>query len=648
MGRAFRVGFGESCEGAPAFRGRRRGGGVMSAHAAGGARADAGLTDARSGGRRDGCPEHRRARQGAHGEEVERLRRALDEQERSLRLLADFDNLRRRTAREQDPARQRGPAGGALAAPGRARHARARPAGGSTDPDFYEGVAATHRLFLRALREAGAEPIESVGRPFDPNIHKAVATVPAEASSPGPWCARCGAAGGSATAAPPRPGRGRAAREADRSVAVKFRDYYEVLGVPRTATAEEIKRAYRQLARKHHPDLQPAAERARAAERFKEINEAYEVLSDPDKRAKYDALGANWKSGMDFTPPPGAAPDGGPASRVVREDLGAFSDFFASLFGRGARARRPGRGVRITIPGNDVEAELPVTLEELLRGGQAPDQLPGGRKTRRGDSARGARRHRAAAGRAGRARHQRRAAGRPLSPRAPGPASALPRDRRRPRDGSAALAVAGGARRRGEDRDPRRAGDAHGAGGHAERTAAAPARPRAAARGRQPRRSLRGRPDRGAGAAERGGARGLRGAAERAATPPTGRREPSAGRERRRWTIIVHRSPRSWQPVRRGAGRGRRHQRARLVRLVRLGLVEPAARGRARSRRRPPRGSGGCSACTATSAWTSTGAAIIVDLLERLERLEAELARAAPASHAHTNLEGRETWIPTG
>jgi curved DNA-binding protein len=93
-------------------------------------------------------------------------------------------------------------------------------------------------------------------------------------------------------------------------VAVKFRDYYDVLGVPRTASAKDIKRAYRELARKHHPDLQPAAERPRAAERFKEINEANEVLSDPDKRAKYDALGANWKGGMDFTPPRG--PSGAP------------------------------------------------------------------------------------------------------------------------------------------------------------------------------------------------------------------------------------------------------------------------------------------------------------------------------------------------
>jgi curved DNA-binding protein len=159
-------------------------------------------------------------------------------------------------------------------------------------------------------------------------------------------------------------------------VAVKFRDYYEVLGVPRTATADEVKRAYRQLARKHHPDLQPAAERAKAAERFKEINEAYEVLSDPDKRSKYDALGANWKSGADFTPPPGAG--WGAADASEWEDLGGFSDFFASLFGRptGGAGRDGGR---IRMPGSDVEAELPVALEELLRGGRRRISLDGSR-----------------------------------------------------------------------------------------------------------------------------------------------------------------------------------------------------------------------------------------------------------------------------
>jgi curved DNA-binding protein len=166
-------------------------------------------------------------------------------------------------------------------------------------------------------------------------------------------------------------------------VAVKFRDYYEVLGVPRTAKPEEIKRVYRQLARKHHPDLQPPAERAKAAERFKEINEAYEVLSDAEKRAKYDALGANWKGGMDFTPPPGAGAAGwrtvDPSS--FDEDESGFSDFFASIFGgaRGARGGRGGRGVRFTMPGSDVEAELPVTVEDLLRGGKRRITLDGGR-----------------------------------------------------------------------------------------------------------------------------------------------------------------------------------------------------------------------------------------------------------------------------
>jgi curved DNA-binding protein len=160
-------------------------------------------------------------------------------------------------------------------------------------------------------------------------------------------------------------------------VAVKFRDYYEVLGVPRTASADEIKRAYRGLARKHHPDLQPAAERAKAAERFKEINEAYEVLSDSDKRAKYDTLGSDYRGGQDFTPPPGgawASVDG-----VSVEDVEGFSDFFASLFGRGGvGGARSGRGgVRFTIPGSDVEAELPVTVDELLRGGQRRITLDG-------------------------------------------------------------------------------------------------------------------------------------------------------------------------------------------------------------------------------------------------------------------------------
>jgi curved DNA-binding protein len=162
-------------------------------------------------------------------------------------------------------------------------------------------------------------------------------------------------------------------------VPVKFRDYYEVLGVPRTAKPEEIKRAYRKLARKHHPDLQPPAQRGKASERFQEINEAHEVLSDPEKRAKYDALGANWKSGMDFTQEPsGGRSAAGSGGSAEWEDLGQFSDFFNSIFG--GSAGRTGRGgVRFTMPGRDVEAELPLTLDELLRGGKRRITLNGNR-----------------------------------------------------------------------------------------------------------------------------------------------------------------------------------------------------------------------------------------------------------------------------
>src|SRR5215472_14799826 len=117
-------------------------------------------------------------------------------------------------------------------------------------------------------------------------------------------------------------------------------DYYELLGVSRKASVKDIRAAYRKLARKHHPDLNPGDKSAE--EKFKEINEAYQVLSDSEKRARYDQLGENWKAGSDFTPPP--RPDGGfpGGTRVEYEDFGeggAFSnsDFFEALFGRGRR-----------------------------------------------------------------------------------------------------------------------------------------------------------------------------------------------------------------------------------------------------------------------------------------------------------------------
>src|SRR5206468_8351698 len=90
---------------------------------------------------------------------------------------------------------------------------------------------------------------------------------------------------------------------------VKFRDYYETLGVARSAKVEDIKKTYRKLARKYHPDLNP--NNKQSEEKFKEIQEAYEVLSDPEKRKKYDQLGANWKNGAEFTPPPNWGDQGG-------------------------------------------------------------------------------------------------------------------------------------------------------------------------------------------------------------------------------------------------------------------------------------------------------------------------------------------------
>jgi len=163
---------------------------------------------------------------------------------------------------------------------------------------------------------------------------------------------------------------------------VQFRDYYETLGVPKTATEEEIRSAFRKLARKYHPDV--AKDKKAAEEKFKEINEAYEVLGDPEKRKKYDHLGADWNRPGGFQPPPdwqwegqqqpggGFYQWGGDGGGVQFEFGGTgFSDFFEAFFGGGrGRSAFGGFGGRQATAerGADVEADIMVPLEEALHG----------------------------------------------------------------------------------------------------------------------------------------------------------------------------------------------------------------------------------------------------------------------------------------
>ncbi|MEW5773501.1 MAG: J domain-containing protein [Thermodesulfobacteriota bacterium] len=162
-------------------------------------------------------------------------------------------------------------------------------------------------------------------------------------------------------------------------MSVEYKDYYQVLGVGRNASQDDVSKAFKKLARKYHPDLNP--DNPEAEKRFKEANEAYEVLKDPEKRKLYDQLGPNWRHGQNFEPPPGFENirfhfgGGGPGQGFG--GAGGFSDFFETVFGMGgmggpqggfhpgagrAHARRPRRG-------EDAEVGLSLTLEEAFRGG---------------------------------------------------------------------------------------------------------------------------------------------------------------------------------------------------------------------------------------------------------------------------------------
>ncbi len=170
------------------------------------------------------------------------------------------------------------------------------------------------------------------------------------------------------------------ARDVYREAQMQFKDYYQTLGVAKTASQDEIKSAFRKLARQHHPDMVKPKERAAASERFKEINEAYEVLGDPEKRRQYDTLGADWERGG-AQPPPGWHQPGQGGRRAGGPGMGGgdfefnfggtgFSDFFEAFFGSGGRHANPfaaGRAAGASR-GVDVEADLAVTLEEALHG----------------------------------------------------------------------------------------------------------------------------------------------------------------------------------------------------------------------------------------------------------------------------------------
>ncbi len=165
---------------------------------------------------------------------------------------------------------------------------------------------------------------------------------------------------------------------------MKYRDYYSVLGVERTASQEEVSKAYRKLARKHHPDVN---KEKGAEDKFKELTEAYEVLKDPDKRSRYDALGSNWQNGQDFQPPPdweqifsSFGSRGGGGGRAASFSFGSgqggdggFSDFFEAFFGGASPfgdthpgARRGGHS--FAQSGGHVEGEITIPLEDAFHG----------------------------------------------------------------------------------------------------------------------------------------------------------------------------------------------------------------------------------------------------------------------------------------
>lgn len=158
---------------------------------------------------------------------------------------------------------------------------------------------------------------------------------------------------------------------------MKFQDYYEVLGIPRDAPPDKIKKAYRKLALEWHPDRHQDEEKEAAEAKFKAITEAYEVLSDSEKRSRYDQFGEHWEHGQDFTPPAGEQTMG--QEEFERAFGGNFSDFFAQMFGQQYRDQFQGRAEhhpRYSFRGADVQAQLDIPLTAAIRGGTSSFEFP--------------------------------------------------------------------------------------------------------------------------------------------------------------------------------------------------------------------------------------------------------------------------------
>ncbi len=151
---------------------------------------------------------------------------------------------------------------------------------------------------------------------------------------------------------------------------MEYKDYYQILGVARDVSKEDLKKAYRKLARKYHPDVSKESD---AEAKFKELGEAYEVLKDPEKRAQYDQFGSNYKNGQSFTPPPGWGQQG---RRGGFDGNNNFSSFFESMFGGGGM----GGGGRDNFyaKGEDVNAKITISLEDAFHGAKKTIRRPSG------------------------------------------------------------------------------------------------------------------------------------------------------------------------------------------------------------------------------------------------------------------------------